>query len=283
MRNKIPTRWGLLPLAVASLTACTQPLTEGQAAALQTTTGQIEASLSLPATLQQDAHGAAFVTGNLCEYLAGNRAYGLGALPPALDIGPTANSRLSLARALKRYLNDLIDASRGDSLTQLQTSRDAFVVQAAALTGSPATVEPVLAATLVLLGRIGEAQRQDAIRGIMDGVADDISTLPVVLAGDEMAVLADVEAQIGRYEQAARCVLNVQRTDAAASEIFLAYDAEIRDLRAQAALIKAAPALVRSLRKIHIDIVDEKVSFVDGLSQLADVLEDINTITSPEN
>jgi hypothetical protein len=283
MRNKIPTRWGLLSLAVVSLTACTQPLTEGQAADLQTTTGQIEASLSLPATLQQDAYEAAFVTGNLCEYLAGNRAYGLGALPPALDIGPTANSRLSLARALKSYLNDLIDASRGDSLTQVQTSRDAFVEQAAALTGSPATVEPVLAATLGLLARIGEAQRQDAIRGIMDGVADDISTLPVVLAGDEIAVLADVEAQIGRYEQAARCVLNVQRTDAAAAEIFAAYDAEIRDLRAQAALIKAAPTLVRSLRQIHIDIVDEKVSFADGLSQLADVLEDINTITSPEN
>lgn len=283
MYNLKDRMWGIAALAAVTLSACTQPLSDEQTKALQTSADQIAASLSLSATLQQDAHEAAFVTSNLCQYLAGRGGYGVGALPPALDIGPTARDRLALSRSLKGYLSALIDASRGASLANLETARDDFVTQAAALTQTPTTVEPVLAATFGLLTRLAEGERQRAIRAIMDGVADDISTLPVLLAGDQAAVLADVEAQIDRNEQAARCVLQVRRSDPAAAEVFTTYDTEIRALRAQTALIKAAPGLVRRLRQTHIEIVDEAVSFADGLGQLVDVLEDINTLISSTN
>ena len=272
--------WGAVAVAAVTLSACTQPLSEGQATALQTSADQIAASLSLSATLQQDAHEAAFVTSNLCQYLEGRADYRVGALPPALDIGQTARERLGLSRSLKGYLTALIDASRGASLANLEVARDDFVTQAAALTQTPTTVEPVLAAAFGLLTRFAEAERQRAIRAIMDGVADDISTLPVLLAGDQAAVLSDVEAQIARYEQVTRCVLHVRRSDPEAAEVFATYDTEIRALRAQTTLIKAAPGLVRRLRQTHIDIVDEKVPFADGLGQLADVLEDINSLSS---
>ncbi|WP_143515519.1 hypothetical protein [Pseudooctadecabacter jejudonensis] len=270
-------------MAIVAMTACTQPLTEDQASRLTNTSQQIGASLSLSATLQQQAHDNAYTTQNLCRYLAGQSDYGLGQLAPELDIGQTAKDRLALARKLTAYLEALIEASRGESLNDLETARDDFVAAASRLTPTTAPIEPVLGGSLRLFGRIAEAQRQREIRSIMDGVADAISTLPVILRGDQAAVLADVEAQIARYEHAARCVLRVQRTDDAAAEAFAQYDTSIRSLRAQTALIAAAPALVARLRTAHIEIADETVSFATGLGQLADVLDDINTITSEAN
>lgn len=262
------------------LTACAQPLTEETAENFGLLASTAASFVGAPAELQWAALSGARENDRLCRYLTG-QAYELGASNEKVQISALAAEQEGAGKALKSYVEALVEASRGGSLEALEKAKAGFnegatsVLTEAKVSGTD--VAAVLAGTSLIL-RAGESRRQARIREIMWDTVDTLAALEIVLRDDLSRVTRETRQAVTSWDRSVTCIMKKSRNKDSAIEIFGTYDGQRREMNKLLAAVENAPAAVQKLRFSHMVAAKEPAAFEEAIQTAAEALAELDAI-----
>jgi len=267
-------------VSLIALGACTQPLSDQVSKEFDGLASAAASVAGTPDRLQRELYRETNENRNLCNYLRG-ADYSLGVEANRAPVTTLAAQQAAAGRALTSYVKALVDASRGQSLAELEEARAGFgtaLSDFATAAGADARIGDASVQAFALLGRVGESSRQMRIREIMREAIDPLFLLEDLLTRDVAQVSEETEEFARRWNSSARCVLTASRRLPDADQRLAELSARQTQIDADLKLIRSGPAAVRNLRIAHVLTVTADKPLEEAFAEFVAILQEVEAL-----
>ncbi|WP_299301364.1 hypothetical protein [uncultured Litoreibacter sp.] len=274
-----------LAVFMVLLGACTDPLSQETGEEFQSLANAAASFVGAPGELQRKALRGAREHQNVCNYLNG-RPYALGEDRTKINVSKLAAEQEAAGKALKSYVEALVDASRGGSISKLDEAKEKFQSGAGDLlkvANVSSLKAGVISAGVALAVRAGESRRQQKIRDVMWSNVDTLARLEILLSDDLSRVTRETEAAVAAWDRATRCVLRANRSRSDAIPRLQDYDQQRLEMSKLLGAVRNAPAAVKKLRFAHLIAAKSPESFEDTIKDVVEVLQELDAIRDAVN